>query len=95
MLKVYAKLRQLMRQLKDIDLHSAAFYHSEKLALCFGLLNLPVTKPISIQKPPSLLSSNYETCIQNNGEKNSSETTFGFITLRKVCVHVEITGDFS
>ena len=64
--KVYEKLKQLVRQIQDIRyspptttvLHPESrqpkeqliLYHSEKLAVCFGLLSLPPGKPIRVSK---------------------------------------------
>ncbi|XP_026421110.1 putative pentatricopeptide repeat-containing protein At5g52630 [Papaver somniferum] len=64
--KVYGKLNDLVKQIKDLGytpdtsvvLHQGVgvskeeqvLYHSEKLAVCFGLLNLPTGKPIRVFK---------------------------------------------
>lgn len=52
--KVYEKLKQLVRQIKDIGYsppkEQLILYHSEKLAVCFGLLSLPPEKPIRVFK---------------------------------------------
>ncbi|XP_021277765.1 pentatricopeptide repeat-containing protein At2g03880, mitochondrial-like [Herrania umbratica] len=57
--KIYNKLNQVMMQIKDKASTNAnplyaeddsCLYHSEKLAVCFGLISLPAGKPVRVFK---------------------------------------------
>ena len=90
--QVYEKLKQLVRQIQDIGyspptklvLHPESghpkkqriLYHSEKLAVCFGLLSLPPGKPIRVWK-------NLRVCLDcHSTMKYISRITGSYIVLK-------------